>query len=332
MKIGIIGTGVFSVAIAHTLSQNTDNFITMWSENKELVEEYKKTNKMESIFKEKVFPNNIKLTDSYEEALKEIDLLFLMTSISYLKDVSKVLIEKVDKSIPICIGTKGIVLYEGKERFAYEIIKQNLKNPLALLSGPTYAEDVVSLDPIAFSIACKNKKTREKLLKAFEVENIKIEFTQDFKGVSTCGSLKNVYAIGSGIIAGLGYKESTLAYYITAVYKELETVLYSLNSSLATLHSLAGFGDLIATCSSIKSRNYSLGLLYGQKKNKKELDSYKENNTIEGFVSIEAFINLFVKKHIKTPIVMAIFKIVNDEEKPEYLLEILKESKLNSIY
>ncbi len=332
MKIGIIGTGVFSVAIAHTLSQNTDNFITMWSENKELVEEYKKTNKMESIFKEKVFPNNIKLTDSYEEALKEIDLLFLMTSISYLKDVSKVLIEKVDKSIPICIGTKGIVLYEGKERFAYEIIKQNLKNPLALLSGPTYAEDVVSLDPIAFSIACKNKKTREKLLKAFEVENIKIEFTQDFKGVSMCGSLKNVYAIGSGIIAGLGYKESTLAYYITAVYKELETVLYSLNSSLATLHSLAGFGDLIATCSSIKSRNYSLGLLYGQKKNKKELDSYKENNTIEGFVSIEAFINLFVKNHIKTPIVMAIFKIVNDEEKPEYLLEILKESKLNSIY
>ena len=332
MKIGIIGTGVFSVAIAHTLSQNTDNFITMWSENKELVEEYKKTNKMESIFKEKVFPNNIKLTDSYEEALKEIDLLFLMTSISYLKDVSKVLIEKVDKSIPICIGTKGIVLYEGKERFAYEIIKQNLKNPLALLSGPTYAEDVVSLDPIAFSIACKNKKTREKLLKAFEVENIKIEFTQDFKGVSMCGSLKNVYAIGSGIIAGLGYKESTLAYYITAVYKELESVLYSLNSSLATLHSLAGFGDLIATCSSIKSRNYSLGLLYGQKKNKKELDSYKENNTIEGFVSIEAFINLFVKNHIKTPIVMAIFKIVNDEEKPEYLLEILKESKLNSIY
>lgn len=332
MKIGIIGTGVFSVSIAHVLAQNTGNKIMMWSENKKLVEDYKKTNKLESIFKNKVFSENIVLTSSYEEVLKEIDLLLLMTSIPYIENVCKEIKEKIDVKIPICIGTKGIVTISGKEKFAYEIVKQNVKNPLVVLGGPTYAEDVLALDPIAFSIAYKGKKIKNLIQQAFDTNNVKMEFTHDFKGVSICGCVKNIYAIGSGILAGLGYKESTLAYYLTTVYKELENILYMYESSLTTLHSFAGFGDLVATCSSIKSRNYSLGLLLGKKRNKKEIDSFIEKNTIEGYVSLESIINICAKKHIKTPIIMAISKIIQEEEKPEYLLEVIKDIKLNSVY
>ncbi len=326
MKIGIIGTGVFGVALGNVLAQNTNNKIIMWSENEKLVEDYQKTKKMVSLFKEKVFPNNIVLTNSYDEVLNEINILFLMTSNFYLEDVCEVLKEKINKRIPICIGTKGILLKNGKEQFPYEIVKKSVNNPLVVLSGPTFAEDVVALDPIAFSVACKTKNIRECLSKTFDRTNTKLIFTKDFKGISLCGSLKNVYAIGSGILAGMGYKESTLAYYLTITYKELETILYHFESSLNTLHSLAGFGDLIATCSSIKSRNYTLGLMYGKKRSKKETDAFKEKNTIEGYSSIPFFIHLFTKKHIKMPIVMAINKIINEEENPEYLLEVLKKA------
>lgn len=332
MKIGIIGTGVFSAAIASVLAQNTNSKIMMWSENKKLVEDYKKTNKLDSIFKDQVFPKNIVLTNSYEEVLKEIDLLFLMTSIPYLESVCKEMKDKIDIKVPICIGTKGIANIEGKDKFAYEIVKQNVKNPLAILGGPTYAEDVLALDPIAFAVACKEKNNKNLIKQAFDVDNVKMVFTRDFKGISVCGCVKNIYAIGSGIIAGLGYKESTLAYYLTSVYKELETILYMYESSLTTLHSLAGFGDLVATCSSIKSRNYSLGLLLGKKRSKKEIDSFIEKNTIEGYASLESIIKICTKKHIKTPIILTVSKIIAAEEKPEYLLEVIKDVKLNSIY
>lgn len=332
MKIGIIGTGVFSASIANMLAQNTENKIIMWSENKKLVTDYKKTNKLEPIFKDKVFPSNITLTPNYDTALKDVDVVFLMTSIHFIESVCTSIKDKLNKNVLVCIGTKGIAMMGEKRKFAYQIAKSILKNPLAILSGPTFAEDVMALDPIAFSIACRGKKNKDILLKTFENSNVKVVFTSDYLGVSLAASVKNIYAIGAGILAGLGYKESTLAYYLTAVYKELETILYMYESSLTTLHSLAGFGDLVATCSSSKSRNYHLGFLLGKKKSKKEIDTFKENNTIEGLNSLEHCMVLFHKKHIKTPIMTAISKIVNGEETPDTLLNTIKEVKLNSIY
>ena len=85
MKIGIIGTGVFSVAIVNNLAQNKENQIVLWSENENLVLDYQKTNKLEAIFKGKVFPKNIKLTHAYEDIIKDSDLLLFMTSIPYLE-------------------------------------------------------------------------------------------------------------------------------------------------------------------------------------------------------------------------------------------------------
>lgn len=332
MKIGIIGTGVFSAAIAYNLAQNTNNKIVMWSENKDLVNDYKKTNKMESIYKGKEFPKNVTLTNSYDTLLKDVELVIIMTSISYVETVTSAIKETINKDIPICIGTKGTVLYNEKQKFAYEIVHHILKNPIAILSGPTYAEDVISLDPVAFNVACKGKKIKNVLLRAFDLKNVKIVFTSDFKGVSICGTVKNIYAIGSGILTGLGYKESTIAYYLTSVYKELETILYMYESSLTTLHSLAGFGDLIATCSSTKSRNYNFGLLLGKKESKKELNDYKEKNTIEGLISLEHCTALFAKKHIKTPLLTVLNKIVNGEEEAKALLNVMEDMKLNSIY
>lgn len=330
MKIGIIGTGVFSASIAYVLSSSTDNKIIMWSENEKLVTDFKRTNKMTSLFRDIVFPNNVTLTNELEESIKEIDCLFLMTSIPYLEKVCISLQDKLEKNIPICIGTKGI--FGEKPKFAYEIVKQYLKNPLSVLSGPTFANDCIALDPIAFNIAYKGKKTKELFVRTFDVSNVKIVFTKDLVGTSICGCVKNIYAIGSGIMEGLGYKDSTKAFYLTSVFKELETILYRYESSITTLHSLAGLGDLIATCSSTKSRNYTLGVLLGKKKGESEIEKYKKENTLEGLSSLENIFPLFQKKHIKTPILSVLYKIAIENSNPSELLDVIKETKLNSIF
>ncbi len=319
MKIGMIGTGVFSVSIANVLAQNTENEIVLWSENKELVNQFHKTKKLESIFKDLKMPKNVTVTNSYEEAIKDAELVFLMTSVFYLESVCHDISAIVDKKVPICIGTKGIA--NKSHLFVHEIAKKILKNPIAIMSGPTFAEDVVHLDPVGLCVASKRGIAKKKVCKAFQGLNVKIVKTIDVKGVAVCACVKNIYAIGSGIISGMGYHESTFALYLTSVYKELENILYEFNSDYPILHGLAGFGDLVLTCSSNKSRNYTYGELLGKKTSKKELQAYEKSATIEGIHTLEAINPLLKRKNMKTPVLTAIYEIVFDNKGVEVLME-----------
>lgn len=319
MKIAIIGTGVYSTSIALTLASNKDNKIVMWSESKDLVEEFKKTKKLNKIFKEKTIPKNISVTNEYVDCLEDAAIVFLITGVDYLEEVCQEIKPIIKPEIPVCIGTKGIAAESKK--FVHQIVKKYLRNKIAILSGPTFAIDVANLEPIGFTLACKDKKVRKLLKNVFDFDDVRIEETADMNGIAICGCVKNVYAIGSGIISGLGYNESTRALYLTSVYEELGNILYHFKSTLEMQTSLAGLGDLILTCTSSKSRNYTYGEMVGKKGNQKETKKYCEENTIEGINTINALVILFKKKHIKCPILYTIYDILNKEEKPNKLIE-----------
>lgn len=330
MKIGIIGTGAFSLAIADLLSKSPENKIILWSENKDLVNNFKNSKKVDNLFKDKVFSNNISLTNSYKEAIKGINILFLMTSISYTLDVCNNLKEILSKDIPICIGTKGI--YGDNHEFAYQIVKSILPNQISLLSGPTFASDLINNDFVGFNIVLKRKKDFNFYEKLFSSSNAKLVYSHDFIGTSISASIKNIYAIGSGIIASLGYKNSTRACYLTAVFKEFEDILYHFNAKLSTLHSLSGIGDLFATCSSSSSRNYTLGYMIGKKKKKSDIQEYKENNTVEGIKALEHILPILRKKKVDAPIISIIFKIVFEGEDATSLIDTIKSMNLDAIF
>ncbi len=321
MKIGIIGTGVFGASLALALASNQKNEIVMWSENAELVKEYKKTAKIPTLFQDKMFPKSIKITNSYEEALKDAKLVLLVTSVLYLESVCKEISSLLSSDIPVTIGTKGIA--EDSHLFVHEIAKKSLKNPISILGGPTFALDVANLEPVGLNVASKNKKCIKATLEAFQGTSVFVEPSHDLVGTALCGCVKNIYAIGSGIVSGLGYKESTHFFYLTAVYKELETILFHFNSTLTTLHSLSGFGDLVLTCSSSKSRNYTFGEMVGRGSNQQNKEKYLKNNTVEGVHTLKALLPILEKKHIKVPILKTISKIVLEQEKPKSLIEVV---------
>lgn len=327
MKIGIIGTGVFSTSLAITFASNKDNNIVMWSEDKKLIEDYQKTKKLHKFFKDKSIPKNIQITNNYEEVLNDAQIVFLITSVKYLENVCKEIKKIIHPDIPICIGTKGIAT--DSKKFVYEIVKKHLKNKIAVMSGPTFAIDVANLDPIGFTIATKDKLTREMVKKAFDFEDIRIEESIDILGVSVCGCVKNIYALGAGIIKGLGNNESTKALYLTYVYQELSEILYKFKSNLATLNSLAGFGDLILTCNSEKSRNYKYGEMIGKKITKKKLDKYLEENTVEGINTLNCMYQTLKRKHTKCPILNTIYEIITNNENPKKLIEVIIKKTTN---
>ncbi len=321
MKIGIIGTGVFSTAVAILLAANKENNITMWSENEALIEEFKKTKKLNQIIPNKTIPKNITITNQYEEALQDAKIVFLMTSATYIEKVCKDIKHIIPKDIPVCIGTKGI----NDKKMVHSIVHKYLNNKITIMSGPTFSKDVANEEPIGFVLASKDKKARKIIKDAFLYLDVDIEETNDVEGVALCSCLKNIYALGSGILSGLGYHESTNALYLTQVFKELYLILYHYNSSLDTLHGYAGLGDLIATCNSPQSRNFMYGEMIGKKTSKKTQEKFLSQNTIEGLQALEPIHKLLHRKHIKCPLLNTLYKIIIQEAEPQILVkEIIK--------
>ena len=316
MKITIIGTGAYSIAIALMLAKKKNNYIVMWSENSKLVEDYQK-NHQTPIFPKLKMPNNIEITNSYQEALKETNLIFLITSAKYIIDVCKNM-ELYYKNTPICIASKGIH-HESLSTLA-DLVKKRLKtNNIAVISGPTFAIDLVNENPCALAIAGFNKKTVSLVIENLQNTTLKLRYSSDIKGIQLCGSLKNIIAIAAGILKGLGCTESTRAFLINEAVHDLKEMIHALGGKKKTILSYAGIGDLLLTCSSEKSRNFSFGEVIGRTKDKNKIQDYLDNFTVEGYYTLLSISKLLEKRGINIPLIKTIYNIVNENETPDVL-------------
>ena len=316
MKITIIGTGAYSIAIALMLAKKKNNYIVMWSENSKLVEDYQK-NHQTPIFPKLKMPNNIEITNSYQEALKETNLIFLITSAKYIIDVCKNM-ELYYKNTPICIASKGIH-HESLSTLA-DLVKKRLKtNNIAVISGPTFAIDLVNENPCALAIAGFNKKTVSLVIENLQNTTLKLRYSSDIKGIQLCGSLKNIIAIAAGILKGLGCTESTRAFLINEAVHDLKEMIHALGGKKKTILSYAGIGDLLLTCSSEKSRNFSFGEVIGRTKDKNKIQDYLDNFTVEGYYTLLSISKLLEKRGINIPLIKTIYNIVYENENPDVL-------------
>lgn len=316
MKITIVGTGAYSIAIALMLAKKKNNHIVMWSENSKLVDDYQK-NHQTPIFPKLKMLNNIEITNSYQEALKETNLIFLITSAKYIIDVCKNM-ELYYKNTPICIASKGIH-HESLSTLA-DLVKKRLKtNNIAVISGPTFAIDLVNENPCALAIAGFNKKTVSLVIENLQNTTLKLRYSSDIKGIQLCGSLKNIIAIAAGILKGLGCTESTQAFLINEAVHDLKEMIHALGGKKKTILSYAGIGDLLLTCSSEKSRNFSFGEVIGRTKDKNKIQDYLNNNTVEGYYTLLSISKLLEKRGINIPLIKTIYNIVYENENPDVL-------------
>ena len=158
--------------------------------------------------------------------------------------------------------------------------------------------------------------------KVLENDTLKLRTTNDVIGVELCGSIKNVIAIAAGILEGLGYTESTRSFLITESLHDIKSLIYGLNGNKKTILSFAGVGDLLLTATSTKSRNYSYGILIGQKK-LEEADKFVNNTTVEGYYTLKSIYTLIKRKKIDMPIINLIYQIIINKKAPEKLVEFL---------
>lgn len=324
MKISVIGLGAYSLAISLKLAQK-NNEIYIWTESIDKEKEFQKEKKVKSIF-DITLPKNIHISASMEEVIKDTSLIYIITASKYVDACCKSMLPFYKKSIPICIASKGIE--ESTQALLSDVVKSTLKTKnIAVISGPTFAIDIINGEPIALALASTSNKARNYVLKTLASDTLKLRISKDIIGIQLCGAVKNVIAIASGIITGLGYSDSTTAFLINESLHDIKDIIYYLGGNPKTILSFAGIGDLMLTCTSKKSRNFSLGYVIGSTKSQEKIKDYLNKNTVEGYDTLNIVNNILKRKHINIELIDVIYDIVYNYEDPDTLSRFLIEKK-----
>lgn len=326
MKISLIGTGAYGVAMAMMLAKKNKN-ITMWTESQAIYDKYVNDgNVIKDLLPGVTTPDFINLTMDYEEACSGKDIIFIMSAAQFVGSICKEINQYITKNTIVCIASKGIENHSCK--FLSDIAYETLKTRnIAIISGPSFAIDMANGNPVGLSLASKSKKTKQTIIDVLANDTLKLRESKDLIGVQVCGSVKNIIALAAGMVNGMGYPESTQIFLITESLHDIKELIKALGGNPKTINSFAGVGDLLLTCTSVKSRNYSFGVIVGKGASREEKDKYLSETTVEGYYTLKSIYKLIKNKKIKMPIIDLIYKIIMKDEEPQVLIKFLINKK-----
>ena len=322
MNVTILGTGAYGLALSSMFLENNCN-ITMWTKSDEEKIRLEKDKCNKKVLPEYIIDEKILITTNLEEAVQNANVIVIAIPVKYVTNTIIELKKYYKKVQHICIASKGIE--QGSCLFIASIIKKHINtNKICVISGGTFAVDMIKKVPLGLSLACKNKSTEKIIKKTLQNEFLKLSVTTDIFGVEMYGAIKNVIAIAGGMIDGMGYPESTKCMFITKSLNDIVNLIYQMGGNKKTILTYAGIGDLLLTCNSVKSRNYSFGKMIGQNISYDEINNYKETTTIEGLYTLKSIYDLINRKKIKMPIINIIYDIVYNNKDISLLEEYLK--------
>ena len=326
MKLTVLGAGCWGLTLAWLLTNNFDE-ITIWGRQQDLSDDLVK-NKHASKPLEVQLSDKVEITSDMASAIKDAEIILNVVATSGTRDVCENLKKAGIKPEQILVNaSKGIEL-PSLMRMS-EVIKDVLpEQKLAILSGPTLAKEVLQGKPTAACVASEDMEAAEFVQHALNVPGkFRLYTNSDVIGVELGGSLKNVIAIASGFAHAMNLGDNCTGTLLTRGMAEIVRVSIRLGANPSTLYGLSGMGDLIATCSSPMSRNYTVGSMLGQ--GKKIDDILRELGSVaEGVKTSKAICELAKKLDIDVPVSNAIYEAVYTDITPQELLEKLMNRKL----
>ena len=298
-KISILGGGTWGIAIAVLLHKNGHE-VTVWSALESEIEMLK-NNHEHKMLPGVILPDDMIFTTDDKEAVEGKDLLVMAVASSFTRRTANRLSSLVKEGQKIVNVAKGIE--EGTLYTMSDIIEEEIPQAdVAVLSGPTHAEEVSRGIPTTIVVGAKSKKTAEYIQSLFMNEVFRVYTSPDILGIELGGALKNVVALAAGIADGLGYGDNTKAALITRGITEIGRLGVTMGGKLETFSGLTGIGDLIVTCASMHSRNRRAGILIGQGKTMDEAMA-EVKMVVEGVYSAKAAMGLAKKYNVQLPII-----------------------------
>lgn len=298
--IGIIGAGSWGTALAMNLHKNGHR-VTLWSIMESEIEMLKTEREHKDKLPGVKLPDDMEFTTDLKMAVSDKDVLVLAVPSPYTRRTSRNIAPYMSEGQIIINASKGIE--ENTLMTMSQIIEEELPQAeVAVLSGPSHAEEVGKGLPTTIVVGAKKKSTAEYLQNIFMNEVFRVYISPDVLGIELGAALKNVVALAAGIADGLGYGDNTKAALITRGITEIGRLGVAMGGKLQTFYGLTGIGDLIVTCASMHSRNRRAGILIGQGYTMEQaMDEVKM--VVEGVYSAKAAIGLAKKYGVQLPII-----------------------------
>lgn len=325
-KVSVLGGGSWGIALAVVLHKN-GNEVTVWSalEAEITMLQEKHEHKM---LPGVILPEDMKFTLDEKEAVEGKDLLVMAVASSYTRKTAHQLSRLVAPGQKIVNVAKGIE--EHTLMTLSEIIEQEIPQAdVAVLSGPSHAEEVSRGLPTTIVVGAKSKATAEYIQNLFMNEVFRVYISPDILGIELGGSLKNVVALAAGIADGLGYGDNSKAALVTRGITEIARLGTAMGGKFETFCGLTGIGDLIVTCASMHSRNRRAGILIGQGKTYKEAME-EVQMVVEGVYSAKAAMELAAKYHVQLPIIEQVNAVLFEGKSPDQAVKelMLRDKKI----
>jgi glycerol-3-phosphate dehydrogenase (NAD(P)+) len=305
--IAIIGAGAWGTALA-TVARRAGRHVTLWAFEAETAEAINEAHENTAFLPGIPLDEGIHATNDLA-GVAEADAVVLATPAQHLRTVAKALAPALPPHLPAVICAKGIEL--GSGLLMSEVARETLPDsPLAVLSGPTFAAEVAREQPAAVTLACGDADIGKALVAALGTRHFRPYLSDDVTACEIGGAVKNVLAVASGIVIGRGLGENARAALVTRGLAEMVRLGVAKGAQAVSMMGLCGFGDLLLTCTSAKSRNMSLGIRLGEGEALEDILS-RRTTVAEGVFTAAPVVSLARRIDVEMPICEAVNRALN---------------------
>ena len=313
-KATVLGSGAWGTTLAAVLAEKGDD-VVVWGRSRELCAQISDRHENTRYLPGTVLPDGVTATADIRAALDGANLVIFVVPSHATREVARLARPHVGDNALLVSATKGIEI--DSLMLMSEVLEAELPDhsgdKLAFLSGPSFANEVAAHHPTVVVVACRDQTNCHAVMKRLHTPYLRLYASEDVRGVECGGALKNVIAIATGVVEGLGYGHNTRAAMITRGLAEIARLVIACGGSPLTLAGLAGMGDLVLTCTGELSRNRTVGVELGKGRRLREILA-SLGHVAEGVNTTRSAHDLAAKLGVDMPIVNEMYAVLYDDK------------------
>jgi glycerol-3-phosphate dehydrogenase (NAD(P)+) len=313
-RIAVLGAGAWGTALAISLARRGGHTLSLWSHSPALAEQIADTGENLQYLPGFIVPSDINVTPDLPGAIFEADILLCVTPSQHLRETIAHIAPLLTRNQIILSASKGIE--ERTHLRMTQIVGSLTGNPCGVLSGPSFAQEVAAGQPTAVVVASSRTSVAQEIQREFSSSSLRLYTNDDVAGVELGGALKNVIALSSGVLHGLGLGANPSAALITRGIAEITRLAVACGGRRQTLAGLAGMGDLVLTCTGSLSRNRAVGIELGKGRKLPEILAGMNGKVAEGVRSTAAALGLASRYAVEMPITEQMDLILHHGKSP----------------
>lgn len=314
-RVAILGAGAWGTALAISLARRGGHEINLWSHSAPLAEQLNDYGENLPYLPGFTLPANIIVTSDLPRAIFEMEIILCVTPSEHLRGVITNIAPLLTRNQVVVSASKGIE--EQTFLRMSQVIASATENPVAVVSGPSFAQEVASGNPTAIVAAAHDPHLAQRVQREFTSPSLRVYTNDDVIGVELGGALKNVVALAAGVVHGLNLGNNSAAALITRGIAEMTRLAVACGARRQTLAGLSGIGDLVLTCTGPLSRNRAVGIELGRGRQLADILAGLHGKVAEGVRSTTAALGLAARYGVEMPITEQMDAILHHNKDPK---------------